>query len=52
MTYTVVQPTSQPSPGPDIRIKGGASDAVIWVGVVLLALAAAWLLRPRGSNGE
>jgi hypothetical protein len=51
MTY-MVQPTRQPSPGPDIRVTGDASGAFIWVGVVLLVFAVALLFRPRGANGE
>jgi len=46
MTYTV-QPSQQPSPGPGVRLKGDASHAVIWVGVVLVALAATLVVRRR-----
>jgi len=46
MTYTV-QPSQQPTPSTTIRINGDASHAVIWVGVVLLALAATLVVRRR-----
>jgi len=52
MTYTVVQPTQQPSPGPDVPVTGHPSGAFVWVGVVLLVLAVAFLFRPRNSSGE
>jgi len=46
MTYTV-QPTGQPDPDPNIRIKGDVTGAVIWVGAVLLVLGVALLFRRR-----
>jgi hypothetical protein len=45
MTYVAQSPRPTPSHEPDVQLRGDATGAFVWIGVVLLVLAVALVLR-------